>query len=436
MPGLLIAAHGSHHLLARLATVRGVTNPDAPVEHLHVRRHNLSLVLRLLASQGPRSRAGVAAVSGLTRATVSSLVADLIDRGLVREGGQEADQRVGRPATMLELDGSQLVTLGMEMDVGFTAVIANDLAGNCVYQRRRQISGASLAFDQLLPTLVKELRRAIEAVEAGGRRVVGLTVAVPGIVDMEHGVVTQAPNLGWRMAPLGDELQSALGPHLPITIDNEANLGALAEYRVGPHAGTNHLVYLMAVNGVGAGIIIDGGVFRGASGAGGEVGHTTVQPKGLQCACGSVGCWETTVSLRALLHDAVPDLASGILRDRRLSPEAKLAPVIARASANNPIAIKGLKKFGRWLGIGLANIIDTFNPEVIVLAGFIPWVAPWVMDEATKALQENSLAESAERCRVELSTLGFSAAALGGAIHASERLFASPTLVPIPLQAL
>ena len=160
-----------------------------------------------------------------------------------------------------------------------------------------------------------------------------------------------------------------------------------------------------------------------------------MQPKGLQCACGSVGCWETTVSLRALLYDAVPDLASGILRDRRLSPEAKLAPVIARASANNPIAIKGLKKFGRWLGIGLANIIDTFNPEVIVLAGFIPWVAPWVMDEATKALQANSLGESAELCRVELSTLGFSAAALGGAIHASERLFASPTLVPVPLRA-
>ncbi len=432
MPDVLIADHGSHQLAARLATVRGVTNPDAPVEHLHVRRHNLSLVLRLLASQGPRSRAGVAAVSGLTRATVSSLVADLIDRGLVKEGGTESDQRVGRPATMLELDGSQLVTLGMEIDVGFTAVLANDLAGNCVYQRRHQISGASLAFESLLPTLVKELRRAIEAVEAGGRRVVGLTVAVPGIVDMEHGVVTRAPNLAWRMAPLGERLQAALGPQLPITIDNEANLGALAEYRIGPYAGTNHLVYLMAVNGVGAGIIIDGVVFRGASGAGGEVGHTTVQPKGLPCACGSVGCWETTVSMRALLLGAVPDLAAEILGDRRLSPEAKMAPVIARATANDPVALKGLRTFGRWLGIGLANIIDTFNPQVILLAGFIPWVAPWVMEEATKALLANSLGESAELCKVEISTLGFSAAALGGAIHASERLFAFPTLVPIP----
>ncbi|MGB8861201.1 MAG: ROK family protein, partial [Ilumatobacteraceae bacterium] len=369
---------------------------------------------------------------GLTRATVSSLVADLIERGMVKEVGPESDQRVGRPATMLRLDGSQLVTLGMEMDVGFTAVLANDLAGTCVYQRRRQISGASLAFEQLLPTLVKELRRAIEAVEADGRRVVGLTVAVPGIVDVGHGVVTRAPNLGWRMAPLGERLRWALGGQLPITIDNEANLGALAEFRVGPHAGTNHLVYLMAASGVGAGIVIDGELFRGASGAAGEVGHTTVQPKGLPCACGSVGCWETMVGLRALLHDAVPDLAPGILRDRRLSPEAKLAPVIARATANNPIAIKGLRKFGRWLGIGLANIVDTFNPQVIVLAGFVPWVAPWVMEEAIKALRANALSESVDVCRIELSTHGYSAAALGGAIHASERLFASPNLVALP----
>ena len=400
-----------------------------------MRRHNLSLVLRLLASQGPRSRAGLAAVSGLTRATVSSLVADLIERGLVKEVGQESDQRVGRPATMLQLDGSQVVTLGMEIDVGFVAVLANDLAGNCVYQRRRPLGGASLAFDDLFPTLVRELRRAIARVQADGRRVVGLTVAVPGIADVERGVVTRAPNLGWRMAPLGARLQTALGQQLSITVDNEANLGALAEYRVGPRAGTNHLVYLMSIHGVGAGIIIDGEVFRGASGAAGEVGHTTVQSKGLPCACGSVGCWETTVSLRALLYDAVPDLAAGILRDRRLSPEAKLAPVLARAKANNPIAIKGLRKFGRWLGVGLANIIDTFNPQVIVLAGFLPMVAPWIMDEAMKAVRANSLEESADLCAVELSTLGFSAAALGGAIHASERLFASPTLVPVPFSA-
>ena len=408
-----------------------MSNVDAPVEHLHVRRHNLSLVLRLLASQGPRSRAGVAAVTGLTRATVSSLVADLIDRRLVKEVGPESDQRVGRPATLLQLDGSSVVTLGLELDVGFTSVLANDLSGNAVYTRRRPLSGASTAFDDLLPILAKELTRAIEHVEAGGRRVAGISVAVPGIVDVDRGVVVRAPNLGWRHVPMRERLGHLIGRDLVLSMDNEANLGALAEFHAGAVAGTSHLVYVLAVNGVGAGVIIDGAVFRGASGAAGEVGHTTVQPRGLPCACGSDGCWETTVGLKALLCDAVPDLAAGLLRDARLSPEAKVAPVVARAKANNPVAIKGLKKFGRWLGIGLANIVDSFNPQVIVLAGFLPDIAPWVMADALAALHANSLAESAAMCRVELTTLGFTAGALGCTIHAAERLFADPTLVPL-----
>jgi predicted NBD/HSP70 family sugar kinase len=426
----VIDDHGSHDSVADLATVRVVTRADSPVEHLHVRRHNLSLVLRLLATQGPRSRAGVAAVTGLTRATVSSLVADLIDRGLVKEVGPKSDQRLGRPATLLQLDGSGVVTLGLELEVGFTAVLANDLAGDTVYQRRRALSGASTAFDDLLPILVKELRRAVDAVEEGGRRVAGVTVAVPGITDVGRGVVVLAPNLGWRDVPLRERLVEGLGREMPIELDNEANLGALAEFRKGALAGTPHLVYVLAVKGVGAGVIIDGSVFRGATGAAAEVGHTTVQPRGLPCACGSTGCWETTVGLRALLFDAVPDLAANLLRDRRLSPEGKVAPVVSRARANNPIALKGLKKFGRWLGIGLANIVDSFNPQVIVLAGFLPDVAPWVMPEAMAALEANALPESLLHCRVELTTLGFTAGALGCTIHASERLFTDPTLVP------
>ena len=403
---------------------------DARVEHLHVRRHNLSLVLRMLASQGPRSRAGIAATTGLTRATVSSLVADLMARGLVKEVGQENDQRVGRPATLLQVDGSRVVTLGLELGVGFTSVLGNDLSGNSVYTRRRQFRGPSTAFDHLVPILSTELRRAIDAVEATDRRVAGITVAVPGTADVERGVVIRAPNLGWLDVPLRDRLQDHVGHDRPISVDNEANLGALAEYRVGALAGTGHVAFVLALNGVGAGLIVNGAVFRGATGGAGEVGHMTVQPRGLPCACGSSGCWETVIGLRALLYDAVPDLAAGLLRDQRLSPEAKVAAVVTRAKANNPIAIRGLRRFGRWLGVGLANIVNSFNPQVIVLSGFVPAVAPWVMHDAHLALQANALAESLDHCRVEMTTLGFSCGALGGTIHASERLFADPTLVP------
>jgi predicted NBD/HSP70 family sugar kinase len=403
---------------------------DAPIEHLHVRRHNLSLVLRLVASEGPCSRASIAGITGLTRATVSSLIAELIDRGLVLELGLETDQRVGRPATLLELDGSKVVTLGVELNVGYTAVLANDLAGTTIYERRRPLMTSSSSVDDLVPVLRDEIRRAIEAVEATGRTVAGIGVAVPGIIDVSTGVVVFAPNLGWHNVPLLDRLVAQLGTRLPIIVDNEANMGAVAEHRVGVAAGADHLVYVLAANGVGSGVILNGSLFRGASGAAGEIGHTTVDPDGEMCSCGSRGCWETKVSLGALLAAAVPDLAAGLLDDRRLGPEAKVAMVAARARVDDPVALAGLHEFGRWVGIGLANIVDSLNPEVIVLSGLLPELAPWTMDHIDEEMRSHSLTESVEACRVVLSTLGFSAAALGCTLQASERLFLDPTLVP------
>jgi len=401
-----------------------------PVEHLHVRRHNLSLVLHLLATDGPRSRAGIAAVTGLTRATVSSLVADLIERGLVDEAGPEEDQRVGRPATLVRLDGSTVATIGVEIDVGFVSVLVSDLSGNVVHQRRRPITKTSTAFPDLFPVIVRDTRHAVEIAQQAGMRVAGLALAIPGIVDTVAGVVRRAPNLGWTDAALGVRLAAEFGSEIPVWFDNEANLAAIAEYRRGASAGSAHLVYLLAINGVGAGVVVDGRLFRGASGSAGEVGHMTVQPKGLTCACGSKGCWETTIGLRALLTDAVPDLAGALMRDRRLSPEAKLAPVLSRARAQHPQALKGLAKYGHWLGVGLANIVDAYNPEVIVLGGFIPQIAEWVLPEALRTLEADALTDAFRRCRVELTTLGFTAGALGGTILAAERVFDDPTVVP------
>lgn len=402
---------------------------DEPIEHRHVRRHNLSLVLRLVSANGPWSRASIAGVTGLTRATVSSLVAELIERGLVHELGLETGQRVGRPATLIELDGSQVVTLGVELNVGYTVVLANDLAGTTVYERRRPLGVTSIDVDDLVSVLVNEISRATDAVEAAGRTVAGIGVAVPGIIEVETGSVVFAPNLMWRGVPLQDRLVAELGALCPVTVENEANMGAVAEHRVGVAAGAGHLVYVLAANGVGSGVILNGALFRGASGAAGEIGHTTVDPDGALCSCGSRGCWETKVSLGALLTATVPDLAAGLLDDRRVGPEAKVAMVVSRARAADPVARRGLSEFGHWVGIGLANVVDAFNPQVIVLSGLLPALAPWTTSAMDVALRDHSLRESLSACRVVMSTLGFSAAALGCTFQASERLFADPTLV-------
>ncbi|MEY4172998.1 MAG: hypothetical protein RI900_163 [Actinomycetota bacterium] len=415
---------------AVVATVRAVTALGQPVDRQHVRRHNLSLVLRQVSSAGVHSRASVAADTGLTRATVSSLVDDLIRRGLVKEVGHSDDRRMGRPATILEPDGSRVVAIGIEIDVGAMYVVALDLAGRVVHQRRR-ILGGSTDVDSLLSRMVEEIRVATRRVEAEGGRVAGLSVAVPGIADVGGGVVVRAPNLGWRNVPLRDRLATRLGADLPIVIDNEANLGAVAELRSPAMTDVRHLVYLLAVSGVGAGVVLDGALFRGASGAAGEFGHTTVKPDGLLCACGSRGCWETTIGLRALLHSTVPDLADALLADTRRGTEQKVEPVVERARSGDRTALAGLRTFGRWLGVGLANVIDACNPEVIVLAGFLPAVSSWVMPSAMNAVHANVLPESVATCRVVSTTLGFTAGARGGAMLAIDQIIADPTSIPV-----
>jgi predicted NBD/HSP70 family sugar kinase len=404
-----------------------MSSRDAPVDRLDVRRHNLSLILRMLSTQGPRSRAALSAASGLTRATVSSLAADLLDRGLIREVGMEADQRIGRPATLLQVDGAHIVTMGVELGVGYTAVLSTDLAGTVVYERRRPLASMSVGPADVVSVLVSEIRRALKSIDAGNMVTVGITVAVAGVVDRRTGTVVFAPNLGWRDVPLLDRLRSALGLSIPLGIENEANLGAVAEFRNGASAGTPYLVYLLVENGVGSGIIADGRLLRGAFGSAGEFGHTTVRPGGELCACGSRGCWETVIGLRSLLGATVPDLAVGLMADRRLSPEAKVAAVVERASSGDPTALRGLEELGQWLGIGLANVVDSLNPEVIVLAGIVSAIAPWALDPALSTMRAHTLRMPTE-CRIETTTLGFSAAALGGTLHAAEQLFNDPTM--------
>ncbi len=414
-------------------TVNGSSWPPPPgaqgADRLDIRRHNLSVVLRLLAAGGPRSRAGLATSTGLTKATVSSLVGELMSRRLVRERGPEGGQRLGRPATLVELDGSHVVTLGVELNVGHVRVLGADLRGRSVYEHRQDLHGDTRRVDEVVDQLVVQVNQAVDDLVARQCIVAGASVAIPGIVDGERGVVTFAPNLAWRGVPLRQLLAGRLRLPVELALFNEANLGAVAEHRAGGHGAADDLVYILAADGVGAGVIVGGALVLGVGGAAGELGHTTVQARGRRCTCGSRGCWETLIAARGLLHETMPDRADGLLSGGRLSADDVVAAVTAAAHAKDGAVLEGLRSYGRWLGIGLANVIDTFNPGVVVLGGFLPDIAPWVLPAAQEAVIRHSLADSARACRIELTRLGFSPSAKGGAIVAAERIFADPTVV-------
>jgi predicted NBD/HSP70 family sugar kinase len=255
-----------------------------------------------------------------------------------------------------------------------------------------------------------------------GPIVAGITVAVPGLVDVAAGVVAEAPNLHWRGVAIADPLGRALRlVATPVHVGNDANLAALAEYRSGEWAGTPNLVYITGEVGIGGGIIVSGQPLLGTRGYGGEVGHMNVMPDGPLCGCGRRGCWEACIGLNALLQSA---------RRRPRGdtpPERKIEPIVNQARAGDARTLALLEDLGRWIGLGAANLANLFDPKVIILGGYFVYLSDWILPAAQKALRNGTLARTGENLKLATSTLGFTAAAQGGAIHAIERVMSDPT---------
>lgn len=397
--------------------------------HTDIRRNNLEVVLRHLWAVGPDSRAGVAARAGLTRATVSRLVAELIGLGLVSETGPAAARGQGRPGTQLTLSGRHMLAIGAEINVDYIAVLAMDLANREVYQQRRAFDAQNagpVPSLRALAAMCGECLAALPGALVGRERVIaGLGIAIPGLVDEDSGIVSCAPNLGWDDVPvlpaLGDDLARQAGV---ITIGNDANRAAVAEYRVGSHAATPNLVYVTGEVGIGGGMIVHGTPLLGSRGFGGEVGHMTLDPRGPVCGCGRRGCWESFVGLNALLATVSVKPAC---RDRgQGSPEDKLASIVAGARSGDPGTLTALAQLGRYLGIGAANIAKIMNPEVIILGGYFTAIGEWILPAARESLRAGLLAPDSAGCELTTSDLGFMAAARGAAINILDRVISNP----------
>ena len=382
-------------------------NGPQPADFTDVRATNLAVVLRFVREHAPCSRADIAAATGLNKATVSSLVADLIDRRLLRETGL-TENRVGRPATMLMLDGSPYAAIGIEVNADHLAAVAVDLAGERLVSWRRSFAGATASPGQAIAGVAALARRVITKMTKEARQVLGLTVAVPGLVDT-GGTVRLAPDLGWRDVDLGGDLTKALrDPGFPVLVDNDANLAVLAEHRFGPYGRVADLVCLTGELGVGAGVIIDGRLRRGCHGYAGEVGHIEVDPGGAPCRCGRRGCLEAVAGPGAVLRRTAPEADVAAL-------EAEIEETAGLARAGDPAALDLLAEIGRHLGKGVAMLAAVLDPEVVVLGGHYVPLAPWLLPAAEEELRRRSLAPEAGGCRLVASTLGPGAAALGAA---------------------
>jgi predicted NBD/HSP70 family sugar kinase len=384
-----------------------------PADFADVRATNLAVVLRHLRVHAPCSRADIAAATGLNKATVSSLVTDLIERRLVREVGM-TENRIGRPAMMLVLDGSPYAAIGLEVSADYLTAVALDLAGERLLSWRRSFAGAAASPGQAIATLTALAKRAVAKMTREQRRVLGLTVGVPGLVDPD-GVVEMAPNLGWRQLDLRKSLLSALNdPDYPVRVENDANLAVLAEQRFGGQRATGNLVYLAGGAGIGAGIVCDGRLLRGGRGFAGQFGHLPIDESGPPCGCGRRGCLEALAGPSALIARALPEAGA----DATASP-SEFGPHIDEihrlAKAGDAQVLDALAVTGRFLGRGIAIVANLINPECVALGGYFTVLAPWLIPDAERELAARSLAGSGGGTRVVASALDSSAAAAGGA---------------------
>lgn len=377
-----------------------------------VRRRNTALVMRLLRDNSALSRADLARRSGLAKATIGTIVGLLQQAGVVAEGVTESGGR-GRPSTPLVLEGRSLAGLGIEINVDYMAVTALDLAGQELFFEERPVAAAG----PRLSDVVRLIRDETDRLSETGVELLGLTIAVPGLIDRRRGVVVDAPNLAWSDVALVDAVQLQLGHHVTVAVDNDANCAARAESLRGVAAGITDFVYLTGTVGLGAGIVCGGEVLRGSRGLAGEVGHLPVGDDHYRCACGRTGCWEAMVGLRALAHQ------TGVPVQRGEDPVA-----YAERLAKTPGTESGLNRIGEALGRGVAQLAVTLDPRMVVLGGsFVP------IGEALIPPVEAALAASftGTGCTVALSTLGLHAASVGAAVDALDDVYAGRR--PLPL---
>jgi predicted NBD/HSP70 family sugar kinase len=390
-----------------------------------VRRANLSTILRELHASGPLSRSELVTHTGLTRSAIRALIGDLVGGDLAIEGPATLDGTPGRPSPLVRPDPRGAHVLALEIAVDSLAAASVGLGGDVLDHVRVGLPRGRSSVDDIASALA-DLATTVRP-DGSEDALVGVGVAVVGVVRRVDGMVSMAPNLGWRDEPLGERLAEALGVAVPVALANEADLASLAEARRGAARGIDDVIVIWGSVGVGGGLIVDGMPLTGADGYSGEVGHLPVNPDGLPCRCGSMGCWETEVGTGAVLRRAGLPPEGG--------PEA-LEALLGQAAAGAPEALAAFAETGRWLGIGLAGLINVLNPRLVLLGGRLVRSYPFVRSALEAELDRRVLRASRQALRVMPATLGIDAPLLGAAELAFEPLLADPAAWLRPRSAM
>ena len=378
-------------------------------------------VVSALRERGVASRAEIARMTGLSRSTVSTLVTDLIESGLAleRDGAGEGATHAGRPPVMVSLDPSAGLAIGIDFGHRHLRVAVSDLSHTVLAETWRELDvdhSAREGLDAAADFVEQVLREA-----KGDRdRVIGAVMGLPAPIDRETGTVQDSSILpGWVGVDAVAEASARLG--LPVEVENDANLGALAELVWGAGKGRSEVVYLKVATGIGGGIISNGRLHHGVRGTAGEIGHTRVMDAGPVCRCGNRGCLETVASGRAI---------TALLSESRMQ-EVSTRQLLELAEQGDAAARRLIGDAGYALGIAAANLCNVLNPECVIVGGDLSAAGDVLLEPMRDAVRRNGLPSAIADFEVLAGVLGDRAEMLGAlalVMHESER-FQAPALM-------
>jgi predicted NBD/HSP70 family sugar kinase len=393
--------------------------PDA------IRRHNLALVLDHIHRDGALTRAELTQRLAVSRSTMGALVADLIELGLVDEIVPSGGSGVGRPSHVVGPHSAGPYVVAVDIDVTQVVTAAVGIGGT-VLARNVVMTGEEMSAPDDVAGIVIESIRQVSELTGRVLPPLGIGVSVPGTVDRFTGRVANAPNLDWHDVAFGTILARRLPGGVTVTVANDADLAVLAEHRRGSARGIQDVVFLLGRVGVGAGIITNGRPLRGHDGYAGEIGHTVVDATGPACHCGKHGCVETYIGEGALLR----------LAGRPQPPtDAATAAVFADARRSDATALAAVRGVAESLGRAIASLVNTLNPQLVMLGGYLSELLDLARPEVELALREYALEAPGHTVQLVHPTFGGDSALLGAAELAFAELLADPLTTAAALLA-
>ena len=392
---------------------------------LKVRDFNQQVVLETIRGASCVSRTEIAHETGLTAQTISNIVRRLLDEGLVVEAGKKSSARGGKPKVNLEINPDAGYALGAQIDRDEIALVLLNLGGQPV-RRIRHAMPASQTPEEVVRLLAKSAEELIQEAGGVGYKMLGLGVASPGPLDPENGVLYEPPGFkNWEEVPIKQMLEDSTG--YPVLVDNDAMAAAVGERWVGKARGTDNFAFVYSGWGLGAGLFLEGHIYRGATGTAGEFGHTPLDPNGPECECGNRGCLVRYCSPREIILAVERKLRAGessslVPVQHKNLDRLDLAAIRAAALAGDPVAAEELAASGRMLGRAVVGMVNLLDLQMVVLGGKALGEAAYIYRREVEEALRKILYPERREVRVELSSAGEDAGAVGAAsviLHAA-----------------